>query len=315
MTLAGKTCVVLGAGGFIGVNVCAALTAAGASVRGFGRRPRFAAAPRVDDWIEAEFGDNAALGDALRGATHVIHLLGGSNPVIHNAAPVNEVTANIIPSVGLLEACRAEGVSRVVFLSSGGTVYGPNAPVPTGEGALTDPISAYGIGKLAVEKYLGLFHYLHALDYRVLRVANPFGPYQVSGRGQGFIAQAMQRAIDDRPIEIWGDGSVVRDFIYIDDVAEAVVCSVADTGDARLFNIGSGKGRSLLEVIAAIGEVVGRSPIVNFRSARAADIPVSVLDIERARHRLGWAPKSDWTQSLISTRDWLLANPVARSQL
>jgi UDP-glucose 4-epimerase len=308
MSLAGDTCLVLGAGGFIGMNVCSALAAAGAQVRAFGRSSRFTSSTPIEVWTEAEFTDNAALREAVRGATHVVHLLGGSNPAMHNAAPANDVIASVIPSIDLIEACRAEQVRRVVFLSSGGTVYGPDVAVPTPEEAHTDPVSAYGIGKLAVEKYLGLFHHLHRLDYRILRVANPFGPYQAPGRGQGFIGHALQAAVKGQPIEIWGDGSVVRDFIYVGDVADAVVRALADPGDVRLFNIGSGTGRSLLQVIADIGDVVGRTPAVQLRAARPADVPINILDIGRARECLGWEPVSDWKASLRTTRDWLLSD-------
>ncbi|MDE0878699.1 MAG: NAD-dependent epimerase/dehydratase family protein [Sphingomonas bacterium] len=303
--LNGLACVVLGGGGFLGMNICAALSAAGATVRGFGRRPHFISSMPADGWFEAEFNDEAALSAALKDATHVIHLLGGSNPATHNSAPVEELSANVIPTLRMLEACRVEKVRRVIFLSSGGTVYGPGAPVPTPETAPTDPISAYGIGKLAVEKYLGLFHHLHGLDYRILRVSNPFGPFQNPGRGQGFIAQAMKRVMGNHPIEIWGDGTVVRDFIYVSDVASAVVRSVAHAGERRVFNVGSGRGRTLTEVIESIADVVGHEPVVRMKPGRPSDIPANVLDIRLAQEHLLWRPDVAWMDGLQMTYDWL----------
>ena len=125
-------------------------------------------------------------------------------------------------SLALFDICRNSGVKRIVFVSSGGTIYGPSAQIPISETAPTDPITAYGVGKLAIEKYLALYEHLFGLDYRILRVANPFGPFQIPLKNQGVIAALISRALKNEPIEIWGDGSVVRDYIYVDDVVAAL---------------------------------------------------------------------------------------------
>lgn len=305
--LSGRTVTVFGAGGFIGTNVCAALSLAGAKVHCFGRRSRLAIPYEPQSWFEAEFTDIDAVKAAVAGADFVIHLLGGSSPAVYNNAPAQEVMANIIPSLGLLDACRNAGVGRVIFLSSGGTVYGPDVMTPTNETAPTNPISAYGIGKLAVEKYLGLFHHLFGLDYRVLRVANPFGPYQLPNRGQGFIAQAIQCALDHEPIEIWGDGSIVRDYIYVADVANAVVRSLLHRGDERVFNIGSNVGLSLLDVISSIEHVVDKPFDITFLGSRPVDVQCSILDTSRAETSLGWKPQTDFLYALENTKNWLIS--------
>ncbi len=124
--------------------------------------------------------------------------------------------------------------------------------IPTPETAPTDPITAYGISKLTIEKYLALHEHLYRSDYRVLRVTNPYGPFQTALKNQGVIAALISRAMSGESMEVWGDGSVVRDFIYIDDVIDALEAAMQDQSSHRVFNIGSGQGHSLREVIGMV---------------------------------------------------------------
>ncbi|MBD0275188.1 MAG: NAD-dependent epimerase/dehydratase family protein, partial [Acetobacteraceae bacterium] len=148
--LRGASCLVLGAGGFLGGHLCRDLLRRGASVHGFGRRRSYPEAVEGARWTTGEFSDRAALARAVDGAEHVFHLLGGTTPESSKKDPVADLTAGAGASLHLLEICRAAGVRKVVFLSSGGTVYGIPAAVPIREDAPTDPISAYGVSKLAV---------------------------------------------------------------------------------------------------------------------------------------------------------------------
>src|SRR5262249_41635234 len=156
-----------------------------------------------------------------------------------NRNMAEDVRKSVIPSLALLDIARKRGVKRIVFVSSGGTVYGAAKEIPTPETAPTDPITAYGIGKLMIEKYLALHERLHGLSFRVLRVANPFGPFQQSDKGQGLIAALLARALRGEPIEIWGDGSVVRDYVFVEDVIDALQAAARDESAERIFNIGS----------------------------------------------------------------------------
>lgn len=304
--LRGVSCLVLGAGGFIGGNLCRALSRAGARVHGFGRGPAYPDALDGLRFTRGEFSDRGALARAADGADIVFHLLGGSTPDVSNKDPIADLGGNLLPSVQLLETCRAAGVSRVVFVSSGGTVYGVPASVPIGEEAATNPISAYGINKLTVEKYLHLYRYLHGLDYLVFRVANPFGPFQSPYRRQGVVAALTRSILNGRPVEIWGDGQVVRDFLYIGDVVEAMVAGIAYRGPHRVMNLGSGIGRSILDVVRDIGETLGHARVdVVHKPGRAADVPANVLDIGLIRRELGWAPRMTWTDALRDTAAWV----------
>jgi UDP-glucose 4-epimerase len=189
-------------------------------------------------------------------------------------------------------------------VSSGGTVYGAARQIPTPETAPTEPICAYGISKLAIEKYLAIFDRFHGLDFRVLRIANSFGPFQIAAKNQGVIAALISRGLSFERMEIWGDGSVVRDFIFVDDVVDALEAAIVHQGCERILNIGSGQGRTLRDVIAAVERVLGVEVRIQWKPGRPLDVPVSVVAIDRAKHSLAWAPKMSFETGLERTIEW-----------
>lgn len=298
-------CAVLGAGGFIGTNLCRALVGQVDSLRAFGRRQSFPGALRGCDWMSGDFTDPSSLPAAIAGCDVVYHLVNASTPASANIDKVADLNANVVSTLHLLDACREVGVRRIVFVSSGGTIYGIPDQVPTPETAPTNPITGYGISKLAIEKYLGLYEHLYGLEYQVLRVANPFGPYQTALKSQGVIAAFIRRALVEKPIEIWGDGSVTRDYVYIDDVVEALMLAATYDGPYRTFNIGSGEGRSLNEIVVSMSKLLGVEILVNRRPARGVDVPVSVLDTSLATKYLGWRPRTDFERGLSATISWM----------
>jgi UDP-glucose 4-epimerase len=302
------SCLVLGGGGFMGTNLCRRLLASGHRVRAFGRHCRFPQGLRGAEWLQGDFSNPAAVAAALETCDVVFHLVHGSMPEAANLAMAMDLHHNVVPSIALLELCAKFGVKRVIFSSSGGTVYGRPAQIPTPENAPTEPICAYGISKLATEKYLALYEELQNLDFRVLRIANPFGPFQIAWKGQGFVAAAVARGLSDQPIEIWGDGSVVRDFVFIDDVIDAFEAAMGDRSSHRIFNIGTGQGQSLLEVVAAIEEALHTKLQIKWGPTRPLDIPISVVAIDRARHSLNWEPKTPFQTGLATTIEWTRQN-------
>lgn len=296
---------VLGAGGFLGSNLCRTLIRQGHSVRAFGRRRAFPDALHGCDWIPGDFADPASVANAISGSEVVFHLVTATTPANANVDKIADLNANVISTLHLLNACRETGVRRVVFVSSGGTVYGIPNQVPTPESAATNPITAYGISKLAIEKYLGLYEYLYGLEYRVLRVANPFGPYQVALKSQGVIAAFLHRALTGRAIEMWGDGGVIRDYIFIDDVVDALTLAATHEGYGRVFNVGSGEGRSLNDIVVAIDKLLGEKISVDYFPGRTVDVPISVLDTTRARNELGWRASTPFEEGLRNTLAWM----------
>jgi UDP-glucose 4-epimerase len=275
-------------------------------VRSFGRVSKYRAAPDGVDLHIGEFGDRVALARALEGVDTIFHLLSGSIPESSNRDPAADLSGSVIPTLNLLDCCRSSQVKNIVFVSSGGTVYGPAAPIPTPETAATDPVSAYGVSRLATEKYLRLYNHLYKMDYKVLRVANPYGQFQDPDRRQGVIGALMSRVILGQDVEIWGDGEIVRDFIHINDVIDAIIGVAGYTGSFKLFNVGSGVGRSINQVVGDIIKTAGTPKTkVIYRAGRKADVPTSVLDIELIRRELDWVPRIGWCDGLRMTADWL----------
>lgn len=302
---------VLGAGGFIGTNLCQSLVRKGHSVRAFGRSQLFPKAMQGCEWIQGDFSDPTSVAIAISGCDVVFHLVNATTPASANVDKVADLNANVASTLHLLDACRETGVRRVVFVSSGGTIYGIPDQVPTPETSPTNPITAYGISKLTIEKYLGLYEYLYRLEYRVLRVANPFGPYQTALKNQGVIAAFVRRALAGKPIEMWGDGNVIRDYLYIDDVVEALMLAATHDGSGRIFNIGSGEGRSLNDIVAEVGKLLRVEILVDRRPGRPVDVPVSILDSTLAAKDLNWRPRTVFEDGLGSTIAWMKSIEVA----
>lgn len=305
MQLSESRCVVLGAGGFIGTNLSRALNERVSSLKAFGRRQAFPDAMKGIPWITGDFSEPASVAAVLGDADIVFHLVNTSTPTSSNFDKMADLESSVRPTIAMLEACREAGVKRVVFVSSGGTVYGVPKHIPTFEDAPTWPITAYGVTKLAIEKYLFLFDHLYGLDFRVLRVANPFGAYQSTVKIHGAIMTFLQKAMDNRTIEIWGDGSTLRDYIYIDDVVSAIMAASEHGDGNKVFNIGAGAGRTLNDIIAAIEGLLGRSLSVKYLNPRPGDVPRSVLDISRAQAELQWSPAVTFEEGLRRTATWL----------
>ena len=178
----------------------------------------------------------------------------------------------------------------MVFISSGGAIYGNPLSLPISENSPTEPECSYGITKLAVEKYLALFNHLHGLDYIVLRPSNPYGSRQNPEGIQGVISVFLGRIAQGKSLEIWGDGRVIRDYIFIDDLIDGIYKAASVNAFSRVFNLGSGIGHSLNEILDVIRRVTGRQFKVTYKAKRSFDIPSIYLNIDKARQELSWAP-------------------------
>jgi UDP-glucose 4-epimerase len=301
---------VLGGGGFIGKNLCRALVLEGNEVIAVGRSARPATLLPSIHWHQIDFADSHAVSVLTRDCQVVYHVVGNSSPQQSNENPSDDLEQSVAASVRFLDLTAHLG-ARIVFVSSGGTIYGSPEKIPVAEDALPSPTCAYAINKLAVEMYLDLFRRLRGLDYCVLRVANPFGPEQVTRRQQGVIAAFMRAAIAREPVTIWGDGTQIRDFIYIDDVCRALVMAgKAPALRERILNIGSGEGRSVLEIIATIESLTGVTLYKTFAGPRQVDIPAIVLDIEASFRQLGWKPLLQWREAMETTFNWYMMDAI-----
>lgn len=297
---------VIGGSGFIGSHLVDALVYSGYSVRTYDCMPeRFRPTPAGVEFVQGDFRDTATLGDALIGIDIVYHLLSTTVPGTSNLDPVADIQGNLVNSVRLLALMREAEVKRLVFLSSGGTVYGIPQTDPVAENHPLQPISSYGIVKSAIEQYLHMEHYLHGLDYTVLRASNPYGPRQGHGGVQGVIGTYLWNYAHDKPLQLWGDGSVVRDFIYVEDLAELCVRAGQGAG-VGCYNAGSGEGHSIRQIIDAISDVVGEEIEPDIKPGRGHDVPRSVLDISRAKTAFGWKPRTSLEQGVARAWQWVV---------
>ncbi|MEB3334916.1 MAG: NAD-dependent epimerase/dehydratase family protein [Cyanobacteriota bacterium] len=300
---------VFGGGGFLGSSIVDRLLTEGHAVRIL-ERPRiqphrtFLPGERVE-WLQGDFGHLPDVRAALEGATAVVHLPWTTRPKSSNDEPIYDVQSNVISSLQLLDEMRGIGIKKILFASSGGTVYGPTIRTPIQEDHPTNPTTSYGITKLTVEKYLLLARDLHGLRPMILRIANPYGERQRVEYAQGVVAAFLQRALTGQPIEIWGDGSVIRDFLYVADVTKAIAAALAYQGDACIFNIGSGAGISLNSLVQILSEVLGRDLEVIHQPARSFDVKSNVLCCQRAQEELGWRADTSMAEGLRRTVAWL----------
>ncbi len=301
--------VVFGGGGFIGSAICDKLLNDGHELKVF-ERPgipayrQFNANEKVE-WVSGDFGNNDDLVSAVEGMDAVVHLVSTTLPKSSNDDPIYDVQSNIVPSLHMLNAMVKANVKRIVFISSGGTVYGDPQYVPIDEKHPTEPVVSYGITKLAIEKYLHMYGKLHGLKTVTLRVANPYGERQRVETAQGAVGVFIHHALNDIPIEIWGDGSVQRDYIHVSDVASAFAKAVTYEGTEEVFNISSGKGTSLNDLIHMIENVLGQKLNVTYKPGRAFDIAVNVLNSDLAQRELGWQPVVSMAEGLERATKWV----------
>jgi UDP-glucose 4-epimerase len=302
-------CVVIGGGGFIGSHLCEALLANGHEVRVFDR-------PEARFLVEVEragasiyagnFLNQVDIWNVLPNSDVVYHLVSATVPQTSNDNPILDVEANILGTLRLLDAAREVQIKNIVFASSGGTVYGIPKEIPIKETHPTDPTSSYGITKLTIEKYLYLYSTLYGLNYCVLRIANAYGERQPVTGTQGVIGAFLNEALHNSEITVWGDGSVMRDYIYIDDIVSALIKAGTYNGEPRIFNIGAGKGHSVNDIINILEQVIQRPLIKNYMPGRVFDIPVNVLDISRAIKYLHWQPTIGIMEGISRTFEWMV---------
>ena len=305
-----KRVLVVGGNGFIGAHLVRGLVDAGCDVTVLHKyeEPRYVKKPKPVRFLRGDLTQESLLNEAVKGVDVVYHLLWMTTAIheIANRDPAADVQANLIPTIHLMEACRDAEVGKLLFTSSGGTVYGRTKPGPILEDDPTNPITAYGVSKLAVEKYLQMFNHLHKLKHGIFRPSVPYGPYQNPLARQGAVAVFLYRIAKGLPLTIWGDGTVTRDYFYISDLVDALILAgERPLGHTPIFNIGGAEEVSLNKLIAAIEETVGRKAIINYEPARDFDAKRVLLDTNRAKTTLGWEPKVLMKDGLAKTWEWM----------
>ncbi len=281
---------ILGGNGFIGSHLTEALVARGARVRVLSRSGCKNTLPLHGvDYRCSDFSDSVSVAEALVDVDIVVHAISTTVPATANLDPLSDIKGNLLPTVRLLEQMRDMSVHRLVFLSSGGTVYGNTTKVPIAEEHERNPLSSYGIVKVALENYIAMFSRQCGLKSLVLRVSNPYGPRQGHLGIQGVIPTFFQRIIAGDEIRIWGDGENVRDYLYITDLIEFMVLSINNDLEG-LYNVGSGQGVSLRDILSLVEEISGISANIKFLTPRGFDVARVVLDITKACKAVEWVP-------------------------
>lgn len=261
------------------------------------------------NFVQSELTPDVNFKELLKGQDILYHLVSTTSPTTSNQKISEEIENNVVFTSNLLQACVESGVKRVVFISSGGTVYGINARCPIREDEQNYPISSYGFQKLSIEKLLYLYNYMYGLDYRVIRLANPYGPYQRPNGKLGAITTFTYKALRGEPINIYGDGTVVRDYIFIEDAIDAIINITFSDSEYKTFNVGCGFGRNLIDVISRIEEALDVHVNINYLPARKVDVPENYLDVSRYEavfHEQ--ICKTDLTEGIKKTASFLLKN-------
>ena len=300
-----KACVI-GGNGFIGTHLVDGLRQANWDVVVVDRAEGRYQLHRQDvEYVYGELNNRELLNEVLRHVDVVFHLAYTTVPQTSNNDPAFDVRTNVLDFIGLLEVCVKVNLPRIIFQTSGGTVYGIPGRNPVSEIHPTDPTSSYGITKLTIEKYLALFNRLYGLEYTVLRPANPYGEYQNPLGAQGAVTVFLGRIARGLPIVIWGDGTVIRDYIYVSDLVGACLATLPAQSKYRIFNVGSGYGTSLNQLIETISQVVPVKFQVQYESARIFDVPELVLDVSHAEYNLKWFAKTSLEEGVKRTWNWV----------
>jgi len=294
---------VLGGAGFIGTHIVDGLISQGHQVRVLDRASR-----SIIDGVETinvDISDVMALSEALVGIDAVIHLISTSVPSTSNKDPISDVQGNLINTLKLLDVMRQMDVKRIIYFSSGGTVYGVPIEVPIKETHPTNPICSYGIVKLTIEKYLHMYTELYGMDTTILRPSNPYGPGQGHMGVQGFIGTCIHSALTNSKLTIWGDGSVIRDYLFISDMVAATLATV-NLPHSGIYNISSGVGYSLNEVIKIVEEKTKKRIITDYKVKRDFDVQEMILDNQKAKSKLNWSPSISLKIGIEKTIDNIL---------
>ena len=302
-------CIVFGGNGFIGSHLTDSLVAAGHTVRAFDRYGSLSSVFKQTDKVEMYVGDFLNSADriaSLKDIEYVFHFISTTTPASAENDPLIDIDTNIHESVRLMQECIASGVKKIIFASTGGSIYGTNStehPIP--ETTLPAPISPYAIGKLTIEHYLHYFQRKFGLESLVFRISNPYGPRQSLASKQGVIPIFLKHIAEDETITVLGDGSMIRDFIYVKDVADMIAGSF-ETAKEKVYNIGSGQGVSINELVRLMKDTVQKEVKTENQDKPSTFVDKVVLDTSLFKNELGISPKINLEEGLKMTWEFII---------
>lgn len=301
---------VLGGAGFIGSHIVDCLLQKEHNVTVLDSfYERFRKPLKGVKYLIGSFSDVELIEKALKNQDIIIHLISTTIPETSNLDILNDVETNLYPSLNLFKKASEFKIKKIIYISSGGAVYGNPKIIPIPESHPKNPISSYGITKLTIEKYLALYSHLTGIDYCIIRPSNPYGPRQNPFGKQGLISVYLGKILKNEPIEIWGDGLVYRDYIYIDDLIDAIYNASILNTKSKIFNVGSGESISILEIVKKINKVLNTDFNVKYLEKRDYDVSKVCLDITLATNELNFIPKISLDEGIINT--WKFINSLS----
>jgi UDP-glucose 4-epimerase len=295
----------VGGNGFIGSHIVDALRCANTQVSVLCSHPERYRSPCSDVcYYLGNYGDPETVAVALAHKPDVvIHLANSSLSLGATGLPESDLR-DLNDSVKLFESCVKHGVKKILFMSTGGKIYGITDAIPVSESQPTNPLGSYAITKLAIEKHLLSLSYHFGIGAVIVRPSNPYGIRQSPLRMQGAIPIFAWRILHREPITIWGAGDAVRDYIDVKDVAN--FCSMAATMECSgIFNLGSGVGIRTLDLVDRLAETLQLAPIIQREPARKFDVPAIILDSTRAKAQFNWNPRGNLRTGLMEVCTWL----------
>lgn len=304
-----KNCVLVGGSGFIGLNLAKALIQAGYHVTIVDIRfpviPGFKYTAKNINFCKVDYRDAKKIKGVLKNQDVLFHLACSSLPGTPIAKVENDIRDNVIESVRFFKNVVESGIRLIIFPSSGGTAYGNQEKLPIKETFLTNPICSYGVTKLMIEKYLFFFNKMFGVDYLIFRIGNLYGPGQMPNATQGVIANVIDKLLQDKPITIFGRGDNIRDYIYVEDAVKALVIGLKKGLKNDVFNISTGKGHSINDVIRVIAKVTEIKPRIVHSCKRPFDVAANVLDSHKFFLATGWKPETSIEEGIKNAYEWI----------
>ena len=254
--------------------------------------------------IEDKLDSNTDFDKLLDGQDIVYHLFSTNNPSSSNIDFEKEIMPNIEFSIRLLESCVKNNIKKVIFISSGGAIYDMNEKCPLKEDSKVNPKSTYGLQKLMIEKLLYLYNFKYNLDYKIVRLSNPYGPYQRPGI-LGVVSTSIYNALNDKEITIYGDGKIVRDFIYIDDAIRGIINISNSKTNTRIYNLGTGIGTSINDMLMIIEKVLNKKLNVKYSESRKIDYKINYLNVSLYENEFGKMNNISLEEGIKKTIDFM----------
>jgi UDP-glucose 4-epimerase len=304
---------VTGAAGFIGSTLVDRLLADGHEVVGVddlssGKMRNLEAAASSGKpfrFVQADIAGGEFIDAVTEVAPELIfHLAAQVDVRVSVADPALDARLNVLGTIGVCEAARRSGARKVVFTSSGGTIYGAPDQLPVDESARVQPLSPYAVSKVTGELYLEAYREMHGLEWTSLALGNVYGPRQDPHGEAGVVAIFGTAMLEGRPTKIFGDGTSTRDYVFVGDVVDALV-RAAEKGDGRRFNIGTGIQTNVLDLHRLVAAAAGSSAEPEFAPPRTGELQANALDATAAAQELGWSPETQMETGIGATVDWL----------